>query len=147
MIRITSKRDGFYRCGIPHLAKATDYADDRFTEEELTILKAETMLSVKRFPGKPKDPTPIPSPLGGEGSEQLAEREAALAEKETFMVEREKALSEKETFMAERIAAAAKREGSVETREKKLQEREAAVAKKESSLAGKEGKGGKDGKK
>lgn len=47
MIRITSKRENFRRCGIPHPKASTDHPDDRFTEEELEILKAEPMLTVE----------------------------------------------------------------------------------------------------
>ncbi|MFW5490427.1 MAG: HI1506-related protein [Desulfovibrio sp.] len=45
-IRITSKRDGFRRCGVAHTEKPTDYPDDRFTAGELAVLKAEPMLVV-----------------------------------------------------------------------------------------------------
>lgn len=46
MIKITSKRDGFRRCGIAHSTAAVEYADDRFTEKELEILQSEPMLVV-----------------------------------------------------------------------------------------------------
>lgn len=52
MIRITSKREGFRRCGIAHPKTAVDYPDDRFSEEELAKLKAEPMLLVEKI----KDP-------------------------------------------------------------------------------------------
>ena len=44
MIRITSKREGFRRCGVAHSKAAVDWPDDRFSEEELAKLKAESML-------------------------------------------------------------------------------------------------------
>ena len=47
MIRITSKRAGFRRCGMPHPKEPVDYPDDRFSEEELDILMAESMLIVE----------------------------------------------------------------------------------------------------
>lgn len=47
MIRITAKKDGFRRGGVAHPAKATDYADDRFTKAELKALAAEPMLTVE----------------------------------------------------------------------------------------------------
>jgi len=46
MIRITSKRDGFRRCGIAHSQTPTEYKDDQFTKEQLDALKAEPMLTV-----------------------------------------------------------------------------------------------------
>ena len=51
-IRVTSKRNGFYRCGIPHPAEPVDHADDRFTEEELERLQAEPMLVVEVIDGE-----------------------------------------------------------------------------------------------
>jgi len=47
MIRITSKRHNFRRCGMPHPKEPVEYSDDRFTEEELEILKSEPMLTVE----------------------------------------------------------------------------------------------------
>lgn len=46
MITITSKQAGFRRCGVTHPATATEYADDRFTKDELQVLQAEPMLTV-----------------------------------------------------------------------------------------------------
>jgi hypothetical protein len=46
MISITSKKEGFRRCGIAHSTKATVYPDDRFTEDEFEALSAEPMLTV-----------------------------------------------------------------------------------------------------
>ncbi|EEO0341334.1 hypothetical protein GID45_12000 [Salmonella enterica] len=48
MIYITSKRDGFWRCGIAHRETTTAYPDDRFTPDELARLEAEPMLIVSR---------------------------------------------------------------------------------------------------
>lgn len=48
MIYITSKRDGFWRCGISHRETTTAYPDDRFTPDELARLEAEPMLIVSR---------------------------------------------------------------------------------------------------
>ncbi|ECK3337263.1 hypothetical protein M8Q70_004328 [Salmonella enterica] len=48
MIYITSKRDGFWRCGIAHSETTTAYPDDRFTPDELARLEAEPMLIVSR---------------------------------------------------------------------------------------------------
>ena len=44
-IRITSKRDGFRRCGIAHTGTEV-YPDDRFTPAELAALQAESLLVV-----------------------------------------------------------------------------------------------------
>lgn len=46
MIRITAKQDGFRRLGLVH-AGTREYADDRFTPEQLAILQAEPMLVVE----------------------------------------------------------------------------------------------------
>lgn len=57
MIIITSKKDGFRRCGVAHLAEPTEYANDRFSKEELAVLRAEPMLTVvdgKEKPAKPE---------------------------------------------------------------------------------------------
>lgn len=48
MIYITSKRDGFWRCGVSHSETTTAYPDDRFTPDELARLEAEPMLIVSR---------------------------------------------------------------------------------------------------
>lgn len=56
MIIIKSKQHNFRRCGMAHPAEAVDYPDDRFTKEELAILKAEPMLIVERVEAK-KEPT------------------------------------------------------------------------------------------
>lgn len=47
MIRITSKKNNFCRCGIAHPDKAVEYPDDKFTEKELERLQAEPMLIVE----------------------------------------------------------------------------------------------------
>ena len=46
-IRIISKKDGFRRCGMAHSADPQVYPDDKFTDKELEILKAEPMLTVE----------------------------------------------------------------------------------------------------
>ncbi|OEH99108.1 hypothetical protein BH006_14120 [Salmonella enterica] len=48
MIYITSKRDGFWRCGVSHSETTTAYPDFRFTPDELARLEAEPMLIVSR---------------------------------------------------------------------------------------------------
>lgn len=58
MIRITSRKDGFRRCGIAHTKEPVEYPDDRFSEEGLEILKAEPMLIVDTAEvTKPSEPT------------------------------------------------------------------------------------------
>ena len=54
-IQITSKRDGFWRCGIQHSDRPTTYADKHFTKKELERLKAEAMLVVVEVAGEPED--------------------------------------------------------------------------------------------
>lgn len=46
MITITSKRDGFRRCGIAHPARPTEYPDKAFTAKQLKVLQEEPMLTV-----------------------------------------------------------------------------------------------------
>jgi len=53
MIRITSKKDGFRRCGVSHPAVETAYPDGRFTPAELAILKAEPLLLVEETAEEP----------------------------------------------------------------------------------------------
>lgn len=48
MIYITSKREGFARCGVRFSETTTSYPDDRFTPEQLADLEAEPMLIVSR---------------------------------------------------------------------------------------------------
>lgn len=46
MIRITSKKNGFRRCGVEHPSSPTLYSDDHFTKEQLKQLEDEPMLIV-----------------------------------------------------------------------------------------------------
>lgn len=47
MIKIRSRKDGFRRCGLSHSSQWVEHPDDRFSEEELEILKNEPMLQVE----------------------------------------------------------------------------------------------------
>ena len=47
MIRITSIKDGFRRCGMAHPKEPTEYPDGRFSTKELKILDDEPMLFVE----------------------------------------------------------------------------------------------------
>ncbi|MDI1278068.1 HI1506-related protein [Methylobacter sp.] len=47
MIRITAYKNGFRRCGMAHASGPIDYADDRFSAEQLKELLAEPMLVVQ----------------------------------------------------------------------------------------------------
>ncbi len=51
MIKITSKRDGFRRCGMAHSAKPTLHRDGCFSKKQLDVLQAEPMLIVEIFEG------------------------------------------------------------------------------------------------
>ena len=55
MIRIRSKQDGFRRCGMPHPTEPVEYPDDKFSKEELEILKAEPMLVVEEVKAPKKE--------------------------------------------------------------------------------------------
>ena len=54
-VQITAKKDGFRRAGVAHPAVMTEYADDAFTTEQLALLKAEPMLTVKIIKAAKKD--------------------------------------------------------------------------------------------
>lgn len=45
-ITITSKRDGFHRCGVAHRDVPVTWPDGRFTDAEIAILKREPQLVV-----------------------------------------------------------------------------------------------------
>ena len=47
MIVITSKREGFRRCGVAHAARPVEWPDERWTIDELDALLAEPMLTVE----------------------------------------------------------------------------------------------------
>jgi len=47
MITITSKVDGYRRCGVEHPAHPIQYPDDRFTPEVLAILQSTPVLKVE----------------------------------------------------------------------------------------------------
>ncbi|MDA3832599.1 MAG: HI1506-related protein [Spirochaetales bacterium] len=52
MIRISSKREGFRRCGIAHSKAPVEFPDDKFSKEEIAILEAESMLIVEHITAK-----------------------------------------------------------------------------------------------
>ena len=64
MIIITSKREGFRRCGVAHAAGPTQWPDDRWTEAELDALMAEPMLTVAQAADDPPPGDATPPPLG-----------------------------------------------------------------------------------
>ncbi len=104
MIRITSKQNNFRRCGIPHPAAPTDYQDDRFTTEQLAILKAEPMLVVEDVPDQTGATGKEDSEIGDMTVEQLRAEISAYQPVETLkgvkkaeLVEILKAHREKET--------------------------------------------------
>lgn len=45
---ITSKQEGFRRCGMAHPANAVEHADGTFTEDQLAALKAEPRQTPRR---------------------------------------------------------------------------------------------------
>ena len=55
MIIITSKREGFRRCGVAHPARPVEWPDERWTIDELDALLAEPMLTVEVV----EDPAPV----------------------------------------------------------------------------------------
>jgi len=60
IIRITSQREGFRRCGMPHPATTTEYPDSRFAPDEILRFQNEPMLEVEIVEGK-KSAEPIDS--------------------------------------------------------------------------------------
>lgn len=51
MIQISSKREGFRRCGVAHPRGPVTYDDGEFSAEEIEILQAEPMLTVVEIDG------------------------------------------------------------------------------------------------
>lgn len=49
MIRITSRKEGFRRCGVVHSTEPTDHPDEKFTADELDRLMSEPMLMIEVF--------------------------------------------------------------------------------------------------
>ena len=47
MIRITSKRHNFRRCGVAHPKGPVDHPDGKFSQKDLAVLKAESMLTIE----------------------------------------------------------------------------------------------------
>lgn len=47
MIIITSKKEGFRRCGVAHPATPIEYQDGHFTDQEIEALRAEPMLVIQ----------------------------------------------------------------------------------------------------
>ncbi|EHQ1784516.1 hypothetical protein JY197_004483 [Salmonella enterica subsp. enterica serovar Oranienburg] len=82
MIYITSKREGFARCGVRFSETTTSYPDDRFTPEQLADLEAEPMLIVSRDAGM----------TAGQAAEQISRLKNALdtAEHEVSVVTAER---------------------------------------------------------
>ncbi len=58
MIRITSKQDGFRRCGVAHSKSPAEYKDDAFTPEQIETLKEEPMLVVEILNEKENEEKP-----------------------------------------------------------------------------------------
>lgn len=98
LIRITSKLDGFRRCGIAHPKVATDHPAERFTEAELERLRADPVLTVEVIDGQGK-------PGGGEAS---AAPGAAAAKPEPVAAKPVKAAAAKVTKAASGAKSAAK---------------------------------------
>lgn len=47
MIRITSKIEGFRRCGVAHSKAVTEYYESFFSSDQLALLQAEPNLTVE----------------------------------------------------------------------------------------------------
>jgi hypothetical protein len=58
-IRIKSKKANFRRCGVAHPGDWNEYPDDKFTKEQLAILKADPKLQVEVVKKKDDDPLAV----------------------------------------------------------------------------------------
>lgn len=77
MIRISSKRkQGFRRCGVNFGPAPEEFADDRFTAEELDVLQAEPMLRVEIVEASTDEPD-----AGGDTDEDANEDAGGDADK------------------------------------------------------------------
>ena len=85
MIIITSKKEGFRRCGVAHPADATEYPDGFFAPEQIKALREEPMLVVLEAEEDEAELTNKPTPAadmialvkqaGKEDLDKLAEGE------------------------------------------------------------------------
>lgn len=46
-MKIISKVDGYRRCGVIHPARPVEYPDDAFSPEQVSIMKADPLLTVE----------------------------------------------------------------------------------------------------
>ncbi|WP_374653115.1 HI1506-related protein [Dongia sp.] len=53
MLRITAKKDGFRRAGVEHSSAPAEHKAEDFTAKQIEAMKAEPMLVVEEFEGKP----------------------------------------------------------------------------------------------
>ncbi|EIA0066576.1 hypothetical protein ABMA56_002934 [Salmonella enterica] len=77
MIFITSKREGFARCGVRFSETTTSYPDDCFTPEQLADLEAEPMLIVSREGA---------GMTAGQAAEQISRLKDALSDAQQELV-------------------------------------------------------------
>lgn len=62
MIRISSQREGFRRCGIAHSVAPVEYPDGRWSADDLARLMSEPVLTVEVMASPPPAPPPLPPP-------------------------------------------------------------------------------------
>ena len=82
MLKITSKEDGFRRCGIEHPAIPTLHEDDAFTDEQLEILMNEPMLIVDVLEDKHKPDQELRGENTPEGEKEVDETPATGEKRE-----------------------------------------------------------------
>lgn len=75
-IKITSKRNGFRRCGIEHPDQPVIYPDGTFNSEQFKVLKAEPMLIIEEIKEQ-ENVKPI-NPLGGVNVQTAIEKIATM---------------------------------------------------------------------
>lgn len=76
-IRIVSKREGFWRCGMQHSTTPKVYPDGFFTPEQLQRLKAEPMLIVDELPAEVQPAKSEPATSEPEASKAKAGAKSA----------------------------------------------------------------------
>lgn len=104
MIRITSKRHNFRRCGIAHPKEPVDHPDDRFSKVELEILRAEPTLIVEEIEDLPGEIAPEDMTVA-ELKQELQGKEIPSNAKKAALVEMVKA--ERQADSAKALAATA----------------------------------------
>ncbi|MEN6375331.1 MAG: HI1506-related protein [Smithella sp.] len=71
MLRIVSKKTDFRRCGVAFTERPVDYPNNKFTPEQIKVLKAEPMLVVVEIPDEPKNETMAEGQIDEQAEQKL----------------------------------------------------------------------------